>query len=55
MNARLKSGEIAPKSGTYNVVSESGRIVGSVRVKKGEVLPPTTHEGSHFELYHCGC
>ena len=50
MNARWTSGDIAPKSGTYNVVAASGKIVGTVKVKKGETLPPTQHQGSHFEL-----
>lgn len=47
---RLKSGEIAPKSGTYNVISSNGKIVGSVRMAQGDSLPPTSHEGSHFEF-----
>lgn len=47
---KLTSGEIAPKTGEYNVVSPNGRVVGTVRVKKGNRMPQTQHGGSHFEI-----
>lgn len=31
---KLTSGEIAPVSGTYNVINENGTMVGTVYVKK---------------------
>ena len=47
---KLSSGEIAPKTGTYNVINGSGRILGTVQVKKGNKLPPTQSPDCHFEL-----
>ena len=47
---KLTSGEIAPKTGEYNVVTKTGRHVGTVSVKKGHRMPPTRHTGSHFEI-----
>lgn len=47
---KLNSGAIAPKTGEYNVVSASGRIVGTVYVSKGDRLPPTQNTNSHFEF-----
>lgn len=47
---KLTSGKIAPKTGEYSIISSSGRRVGTVRVKKGDRLPPTQHAGSHFEI-----
>lgn len=50
METKLTSGTIAPKTGEYNVISKSGKVVGTVRVKKGDRMPPTQHANSHFEL-----
>ena len=36
----LYSGELAPKTGDYGVYAETGELIGSVRVKKGDKLPP---------------
>lgn len=47
---KLTSGKIAPKTGEYNIVLSSGKVVGSVRVKKGNRMPPTRHANSHFEI-----
>lgn len=47
---KLTSGKIAPKTGEYSIISSSGRRVGTVRVKKGDRMPPTQHAGSHFEI-----
>ncbi len=47
---KLKSGETAPVSGTYNVVNENGTMVGTVYVRKGDTMPPTQSEGDHFEI-----
>lgn len=47
---KLTSGKIAPKTGEYNIISKSGRQLGTVRVKKGNRMPPTRHAGSHFEI-----
>lgn len=45
---KLTSGKIAPKSGEYNIVNSNGKVVGTVRVKKGDRMPPTRHANSHF-------
>jgi hypothetical protein len=47
---KLKSGETAPKSGTYNVVDNKGKVVYSVKVEKGETMPPTQGKNNHFEI-----
>ena len=47
---KLTSGKIAPKTGAYNIVSSKGKVVGSVRVKKGNRMPPTRYANSHFEI-----
>lgn len=47
---KLKSGETAPVSDTYNVVNENGTMVGTVYVRKGDTMPPTQSEGDHFEI-----
>jgi hypothetical protein len=47
---RLNSGEIAPKTGTYNVVNSKGKVCGKVNVRKGDRIPPS-HDASHrFEI-----
>ena len=45
----LTSGQIAPWTGEYNVVSQNGRVVGTVHVNKNDRMPPTQSEGDHFE------
>lgn len=47
---RLTSGKIAPKTGEYNVIASNGRCIGTVRVKKGNRMPPTQKGGSYFEI-----
>ncbi|MFA5449483.1 MAG: YjzC family protein [Clostridia bacterium] len=47
---KLKSGEIAPKSGTYKEVAANGRVVNTIDVKKGNRLPPTQKAQSHFTI-----
>lgn len=47
---KLTSGKIAPQTGEYNIVTSGGKVVGSVRVKKGNRMPPTRHANSHFEI-----
>ena len=47
---KLSSGEIAPQTGVYNVVSSNGRQIGTVHVKKGDRMPPTQSANNHFEI-----
>ena len=47
---KVSSGEIAPKTGTYKVVSGNGRTLGTVKIKKGSKMPPTQSADCHFEL-----
>ena len=47
---KVKSGQIAPKSGTYQVIDEQGNNIGSVQMQKGNRIPPTQQAGAHFEI-----
>ncbi|MGI6701272.1 MAG: YjzC family protein [Christensenellales bacterium] len=47
---KLKSGQNAPKSGTYKVVDSDGKTLYTVNVEKGERMPPTQGKNNHFEL-----
>jgi hypothetical protein len=47
---KLVSGQECPKSGNYNVVDGSGNVVNSVRMKRGNRMPPTQGSNNHFEL-----
>ena len=47
---KLNSGEIAPKTGEYNVIASNGRRIGTVHVKKGDRMPPTQSANNHFEI-----
>lgn len=50
MSIKLKPGETAPKSGEYKVVNKKGKVEYSVRMEKGETMPPTQTSGNHFEI-----
>lgn len=47
---KVKSGENAPKSGTYKVVDSKGKTQYTVNVDKGDRMPPTQSSGNHFEI-----
>ncbi|MFA6859982.1 MAG: YjzC family protein [Clostridia bacterium] len=47
---KYKSGETAPKTGSYNVVDQSGKVKGKVDIQKGQTLPPTQTDKEHFEM-----
>ncbi len=47
---RLQPGEIAPTTGTYNVVDENGRRQYTVDMNKGETMPPTQSSKYHYEI-----
>lgn len=47
---KLSSGEIAPKTATYNMVASNGKVVRTVKVKKGDRMPPTPKADYYFEL-----
>lgn len=49
--APMKSGEIAKKSGQYEIVGPKGGKTGEERtVTRGEPLPPTPRPGQGFKL-----
>ena len=50
MSTKVKSGENAPKSGSYKVVDSKGKTQYTVNVDKGETMPPTQSAGNHFEI-----
>lgn len=47
---RLNSGEIAPRSGSYKVVDQNGRMINTVDMNEGDKLPPTQSSQHHFEI-----
>ena len=52
---KLSSGEIAPKTATYNMVASNGKVVRTVKVKKGDRMPPTPKADYYFELNQPNC
>lgn len=51
MSKNLKSGNIAPKSGQYEIIGQRGGHTGNERtVTKGEPLPPTPKAGQSYQL-----
>lgn len=46
---KLNSGDTAPKSANYKVISPEGKVIGSVYMREGETLPPTQMSGCHYE------
>ena len=47
---QLNSGDTAPKSANYKVVSPNGDVIGNVYMREGETLPPTRISGCHYEM-----
>ncbi len=45
-----KSGEYAPKAGTYKVKNKSGKTMNEVELKSGDTFPPTQTSGCHYEI-----
>jgi len=47
---KFKSGQKAPESGDYRIVSDNGSVVRKgVTINKGESFPPTPGSNQHFE------
>lgn len=47
---KFKSGQKAPASGDYKIVSARGQVIRTgVTLDKGESFPPTPSSGQHFE------
>ena len=46
---RLNCGDTCPKTGSYKVINEQGRVVNTVYVGEGETMPPTQYQGCHYE------
>ena len=47
---KLEPGQYAPRTASYDVVDEQGKICGSVKVEEGEKMPPTHDSRHHYEL-----
>ena len=47
---KLNPGQTAPKSGSYKVIDDSGKVVNTIKVKKGDTMPPTQSSRNHFEI-----
>lgn len=46
---KLNCGDTCPKTGSYKVINEQGRVVNTVYVGEGETMPPTQYQGCHYE------
>ncbi len=46
---RLNPGEMAPRTGNYNVVDANGEVVNSVFMNQGDTMPPTQSSDYHYE------
>lgn len=46
---RLVSGDICPKSGSYKVIDNEGKVINTVYVDEGETMPPTQKSDCHYE------
>ncbi len=46
---KFKSGETAPKTGSYKVVNENGREVNRVYLNEGDTFPPTSCSDCYYE------
>ncbi len=47
---KLKSGEVCPRTGSYQMLNRDGKILGSVYVGEGETMPPTPQESCFYEF-----
>ena len=47
---RLNSGEVAPRTGSYKIVDQNGRMINTVEMNEGDRLPPTQSSQHHFEI-----
>lgn len=47
---KFNPGDVAPVTGCYKVVDESGRKMNTVDVHKGDRLPPTESSSYHYEF-----
>lgn len=46
---RLNCGDTCPKTGSYSVMDENGKVINNVYVREGETMPPTQIENCHYE------
>lgn len=46
---RLNCGDTCPKTGSYNVINEEGKIINTIYVGEGETMPPTEYSNCHYE------
>ncbi len=46
---RLNCGDVCPKTGSYKVVNEDGKVVNTIYVGEGETMPPTQYADCHYE------
>ena len=47
---KLNPGDIAPQTGSYNVVDGQGKILDTISVVKGNRLPPTQSSEFYYEI-----
>lgn len=47
---RLNCGDVCPKTGAYNVVNKQGKLISTIYIGEGEVMPPTQYSDCAYEL-----
>ena len=50
---KFNPGEIAPRTGDYNVVESDGTVLDTVSVAQGNRFPPTQSSDYHYEFKCC--
>lgn len=50
---KLNPGDIAPKTGYYNVVNANGEVLDTISVEKGNRMPPTQSSEYYYEFKCC--
>ncbi len=46
---RLDPGDVCPRTGAYRLIDRDGRLVNTIYVGEGELMPPTQYSGCHYE------
>lgn len=47
---RLFPGDKAPVSGIYKVIGLKGKVINTLKVNEGDLMPPTQNPDFHFEI-----
>ncbi|MBQ9482534.1 MAG: YjzC family protein [Clostridia bacterium] len=50
---KFNPGEVAPRTGYYNVIDSNGSVLDTISVEKGNRFPPTQSSDYHYEFKTC--